>query len=164
MDQVMTLTVMRRIKFNAGHRLLSHEGKCAQFHGHNYVADIYVTGNETDNVGRVIDFSQLKAIFKGWIDKHWDHGFLLCERDANGINAIRQIEPTKYYILPYNPTAENMARYLLEQVCPDLLAPFGVRAVTVAIWETEEACAFATTQSENPQIVTDYKAECSLEL
>jgi len=160
----MTLNVMRRIKFNAGHRLLGHEGKCAQFHGHNYVADIYVTGAETDDVGRVIDFAQLKAVFKGWIDENWDHGFLLFEQDENGINAIRQVEPTKYYILPYNPTAENMARYLLEQVCPELLAPFGVQAMTVAIWETEESCAIATTDSENPQTLTSYKAEYSLEL
>lgn len=139
----MSMTIMRRIKFCAGHRLYRHESKCAFFHGHNYVADFYVTGDEMDAVGRVIDFGELKRAFKGWIDEHWDHGFLLCEEDDNGINAIKQVEPSKYYIMPYNPTAENMARYLLEEVSPKLLDPLGVSASKVVIWETEESFAEA---------------------
>ena len=140
----MSMTIMRRIKFCAGHRLHRHESKCAFFHGHNYVADFYVTGDEMDAVGRVIDFGELKRAFKGWIDEHWDHGFLLCEEDDNGIHAIKQVEPSKYYIMPYNPTAENMARYLLEEVSPKLLDPLGVSASKVVIWETEESFAEAS--------------------
>lgn len=140
----MNVTVMRRIRFNAGHRLLGHEGKCANFHGHNYVADVFVSGTSVDSVGRLIDFARLKDLLKGWVDEHWDHGFILGEADANGIAAIRMVEPTKYFLLPDNPTAENMARYLLETVCPLLLAPFDVEAVRVDLWETEETCAIVT--------------------
>ena len=118
----MSLTIMRRVKFCAGHRLHHHGGKCEFFHGHNYVADFYVTAQETDDVGRVIDFADLKRLFKGWLDEHWDHGFILNEADENGIQAIKQVEPSKYYVLPNNPTAENMAQYLLTEVCPQLLA------------------------------------------
>jgi 6-pyruvoyltetrahydropterin/6-carboxytetrahydropterin synthase len=89
----MGLTIMRRIKFCAGHRLRNHGGKCEFFHGHNYVADFYVSGNEVDDVGRVIDFADLKQRFKGWLDEHWDHGFILCREDENGISAIRQVKP-----------------------------------------------------------------------
>ena len=81
----MALTIMRRIKFCAGHRLHRHGGKCEFFHGHNYTADFYVTAQETDDVGRVIDFADLKRLFKGWLDEHWDHGFVLNESDENGI-------------------------------------------------------------------------------
>ncbi len=148
----MNVTVKRRIRFNAGHRLLGHEGKCANFHGHNYVADFYVTtsgddASQVDNVGRVIDFAELKALLKGWIDTHWDHGFLLSRDDDNGIAAIRSVEPSKLYILPGNPTAENMARYLLEEVCPGLLSPCGVEAVQIDLWETEETCAIVSKSS-----------------
>lgn len=143
----MCMTIMRRIKFCAGHRLFKHESKCAFFHGHNYTADFYVSGEEMDAVGRIIDFSQLKILFKGWLDEHWDHGFLLYEEDDNGINAIKQVVPCKYYIMPYNPTAENMARYLLEVVCPQLLGGLGVKASKVVIWETDEAFAEATLES-----------------
>jgi len=143
----MSLTIMRRIKFCAGHRLHRHGGKCEFFHGHNYVADFYVTGEETDSVGRVIDFSDLKQRFKGWIDEHWDHGFILNETDENGIAAARMVEPSKYYLMPYNPTAENMARHLLEEICPELLAGTNVRASKVVIWETDEAFAEASLDS-----------------
>ncbi|WP_417379839.1 6-pyruvoyl trahydropterin synthase family protein [Gimesia sp.] len=145
----MGMTIMRRIKFNAGHRLFRHEGKCQFFHGHNYVADFYVTGPDTDAVGRIIDFAHLKSLLKGWIDENWDHGFLLNIEDENGLNAIRMVEPTKYFVLPYNPTAENMARYLLDEVCPTLLNDLGVQAVKVVIWETEESCAEATVDQKD---------------
>lgn len=144
----MSLVIMRRIKFCAGHRLYKHGGKCEFFHGHNYVADFYVTADEVDSVGRVIDFADLKAKFKGWIDEQWDHGFLLSEQDENGINAIKQVVPCKYFIMPYNPTAENMARYLLDYVCPELLDQSNVRAVKVVIWETEEAFAEARVSGD----------------
>lgn len=143
----MSMTIMRRIKFCAGHRLYKHGGKCEFFHGHNYVADFYVTGDTVDSVGRVIDFAQLKTVFKGWIDEHWDHGFILAENDDNGINAIKQVEPCKYYVLPYNPTAENMARYLLENVSPQLMLQcngYEVQVTKVVIWETEDAFAEAS--------------------
>jgi 6-pyruvoyltetrahydropterin/6-carboxytetrahydropterin synthase len=142
----MSLTIMRRIRFCAGHRLYRHGGKCEFFHGHNYVAEFYVTGeatDATDAVGRVLDFADLKQRFKGWIDEHWDHGFLLHAEDENGIVAAQSVQPCKYYVLPYNPTAENLARYLLNEICPRLLAGTGVAASKVVIWETEEACAEA---------------------
>jgi 6-pyruvoyltetrahydropterin/6-carboxytetrahydropterin synthase len=143
----MSLTIMRRIKFCAGHRLLGHGGKCEFFHGHNYVAEFTIEGQETDQVGRVIDFAILKQFFKGWIDEHWDHGFVLNKADENGIAAAKMVQPCKYYLLPYNPTAENMARYLLETICPTLLADTPVRVVRVVIWETDEACAAVSTNA-----------------
>jgi 6-pyruvoyltetrahydropterin/6-carboxytetrahydropterin synthase len=54
------------------------------------------------------------------------------------------VEPTKYFVMPYNPTAENMARYLLEVVAPGVLSDLGVLARRVAVWETDESCAVAT--------------------
>ena len=80
----MQLTIMRRIKFCAGHRLFGHGGKCEHFHGHNYVADFFVTGDQVDSVGRVLDFADLKARVKGWIDEHWDHwdhSFLVFDKE-----------------------------------------------------------------------------------
>ena len=135
----MNLEIMRRIKFCAGHRLHQHGGKCEFFHGHNYIADFYVTSDNVDSVGRIIDFAELKSRFKGWLDDHWDHGFILNQDDQNGLEAIKLVVPSKYYVLPYNPTAENMARYLLEVVCPEVLSDTNVQATRVVIWETEEA-------------------------
>lgn len=149
----MSLTIMRRIKFCAGHRLYNHGGKCEFFHGHNYVADFYVTGDSVDSVGRLIDFAQLKKVFKTWIDEEWDHGFLLSQDDENGIHAIKQVVPSKYYVLPYNPTAENMARYLLDHVSPKLIDAcegYDVKVTKVVIWETEDSFAEANISSVIP--------------
>lgn len=142
----MPLTIMKRIRFCAGHRLFGHGGKCEFFHGHNYTAEFYVTSSEgdVDDVGRVIDFAHLKHLLKTWIDDNWDHSFLLNEADQNGVDAIRTVQPSRYYTLPYNPTAENMARYLLEEVCPPLLEETSATAVKVVIWETADSSAEAT--------------------
>ena len=140
----MSLTIMRRIKFCAGHRLFKHGGKCENFHGHNYVAEFFVTGDEVDEVGRVIDFSELKQRTKGWIDEHWDHAFLVFEQDTNAIQALEMVQPFRLFKMPYNPTAENMARYLLEEMCPMVLEGTGARATSVRIWETDESYAEAS--------------------
>jgi len=143
----MGMTIMRRIKFCAGHRLMNHGGPCEFFHGHNYSVEFFVQAAQTDSVGRIIDFSALKKAFKGWLDENWDHGFLLHQDDQNGIDAIKQVKPTKYFILPYNPTAENMAKYLLKVAGPDICKTFEGYDVTVSkviVWETDEAYAEAT--------------------
>ena len=142
----MTLELVRRISFCAGHRLLHHEGKCANFHGHNYVAEVHVRSESgtLDAVGRVIDFAEIKARLKGWIDEHWDHAFLLWDRDENGLAAIRATQPHKLFVMPANPTAEVMADYLLREVAPKVLAGLGVVCDRVALWETPESCAIAT--------------------
>lgn len=139
----MSLTIMRRIKFCAGHRLFQHKGKCEHFHGHNYVAEFFVTGQTVDAVGRVLDFAELKARVKGWIDQHWDHSFIVYQADTNARQALELVKPMRMFLLPYNPTAENMARYLLEEVCPEVLLGCGARAVRVRVWETEESFAEA---------------------
>ena len=140
----MNVTIMRQVKFCAGHRLVGHEGKCANLHGHNYLAQIFVTGAEFDNVGRVVDFSVINKLFKGWIDEHWDHGILVWDEDTPLLDALTHLEPSKIYCLPYNPTAENIAKYLLTEVGPKLVEKidgYDVQLSKVIVWETENACA-----------------------
>ena len=91
------LSLIRQLKFCAGHRLYQHESKCAFFHGHNYRVDIEVVGQgggtEVDAVGRVVDFSQIKQRMLGWLDAHWDHAFIVFEQDENALAAVRMVEP-----------------------------------------------------------------------
>ena len=55
--------------------------------------------------------------------------------------------------MPYNPTAENMALYLLKEVCPGLLAGTGARATGVRIWETDDSFAEAKIDGESGETV-----------
>jgi 6-pyruvoyltetrahydropterin/6-carboxytetrahydropterin synthase len=144
----MSLTIMRRIKFCAGHRLYKHGGKCEHFHGHNYVADFFLSGESQDSVGRVVDFATVKAKCKGWLDQHWDHSFLVFEDDKNAIAALSQVQPCRMFLLPYNPTAENMAKYLLEVASPSLFGDGEGKVVRVRIWETDESYAEAALSQD----------------
>ena len=135
---------MRRFAFCAGHRLVGPEGKCRNLHGHNYIAEVYVTCPEQDALGRIIDFKQLKERCKNWIDENWDHAFVLWEKDDNGIAAIRSSEPHRLFLLPTNPTAENMASYLLTEACPKILSDTNATAFRIRLWESEETFAEAT--------------------
>ncbi|MEL6897935.1 MAG: 6-carboxytetrahydropterin synthase [Planctomycetota bacterium] len=144
----MSLTIMRRLRFCAGHRLIRHGGKCEHFHGHNYVADFFVQGDDQDDVGRVIDFSVLKNRVKGWLDEHWDHAFLISHEDDNARQALEMVTPTRFFVLPYNPTAENMAKYLLEHASPVALEGTGATVVRVRIWETEDSYAEASLETD----------------
>jgi 6-pyruvoyltetrahydropterin/6-carboxytetrahydropterin synthase len=63
-------------------------------------------------------------------------------------------------VLPWNPTAENMARYLLEVVAPNVLGDLGVVARRVAVWETDEACAVATLVGEPARVPPLAAAVC----
>jgi 6-pyruvoyltetrahydropterin/6-carboxytetrahydropterin synthase len=129
-----------------GHRVLGHEGRCRNLHGHNYVARLTAEADALDAVGRVVDFSVLKAV-GGWIEQNWDHGFLLHKDDpllslwGSGF----PLEMHKFYRMGENPTAENIARYLLEEVCVTLFGGGqGFRVVRVVVEETENCSAEAT--------------------
>jgi 6-pyruvoyltetrahydropterin/6-carboxytetrahydropterin synthase len=128
----MNISIARIIEFDAGHRLWKHESKCANMHGHRYRIEVHVSADELDSVGRVIDFSVIKEVLGGWIDKNWDHGFLYsCEDDdCSRIFGSSYIGPGsselgKYYVMPYNPTAENIGFYLLDEIIPDLFVEYG---------------------------------------
>lgn len=138
------ITCTRRIQFCAGHRVLRHESKCAHVHGHNYVIHVTAIGidQELDGIGRVVDFSVLKERIGGWIDHHWDHGFLAYSEDHDVIDAIEKLGH-KLYVMPHNPTAENIGRELL-RIAPELLEDVGVRLMRVLVQETENCSAEVT--------------------
>jgi len=132
---------MRRFTFCAGHRLLGHEGKCQNLHGHNYVLEVFVTGQEQDAIGRILDFKLLKQHVKDWLDDHWDHTFILWKDDENALAAVRFCQLHRIYELAHNPTAENMAIHFLKDICPQILKGTGATAYKVRLWESEETCA-----------------------
>lgn len=137
-------TIVRTFSFSAGHRLWGHEGKCVHIHGHNYVVEFHATAEQLDTVGRVIDFSVLKDRLGGWIETHWDHGFICFKDDREAREALSAIPGQKLFILDVNPTAENLARHLLNVVGPQQLAGTGVRLVRVVLSETESCRAEVT--------------------
>lgn len=138
------MLITRRIQFCAGHRLINHEGPCRNLHGHNYVAlfSAQAVSGDLDHVGRVVDFSVLKERMGGWIDRHWDHKFLLCKDDLAMIRFCGE-QGFPVYSMTSNPTAEVMAEHLLREAAPGQMQGTGVRIVSVKLWETENCFAEA---------------------
>lgn len=134
-------TVIRRVRFSAGHRVWGHEHECANIHGHNYVVFFHATADQLDDVGRVIDFRVLQARLGGWINANWDHAFLCHRDDEQARAAMAQLPGQRVYLLDCNPTAENLAYYLLHVVGPRELEGTGVRVTRVVLWETENCYA-----------------------
>lgn len=132
----------RKIHFCSGHRVLNHESKCANAHGHNYVLWVYAEGDTLDSIGRVIDFSVLKERIGSWIDEYWDHTFLINIEDHEMMN-IKDVLVKNKTVFPcsFNPTAENMATYLLHNIIPSLMEGTGVVVTKVVLYETENCFA-----------------------
>lgn len=132
------ITATRYHDFSAGHRVAGHEGKCRFFHGHNYRVHFTISGG-LDNLGRVIDFGVIKSLLCEWLEDNWDHRFLMWKKDPH-LPLLPHIFTESLVIVPFNPTAENMAKYLLERIGPDLL-PEHVTLIKVRIDETRKCSA-----------------------
>lgn len=130
------ITCTRRIEFDAAHRLLQHEGKCKNLHGHSYALEATFEGSGLDALGRVVDFAVIKEKLGAWIDANWDHTVILSDKDRSLGEAVSRETGQSIFYLPANPTAEQMALYLLEQVCPKLFKDAGIACISVVLRET----------------------------
>lgn len=144
------LSAVRYHDIDAGHRVAGHENKCAQLHGHSYRVHFHCSADALDNVGRVIDFSVIKSHLCNWLEENWDHHFLVWERDrdmqalvSSAIAGGDALLPLSIVYVPFNPTAENMARHLLKIVGPRQLQGTHVTLVKVVVEETRKCSASA---------------------
>lgn len=161
----------REHTISCGHRVAGHESKCANLHGHNYTIEITMDG-ELDDLGRVLDFGVMKELFVGYLEYEWDHKFLFWENDpllnADNTHLLKRVEKDGRFdgrfveitpwwselpgivLVPFNPTAENMAEYLLNTAFPKLLLNARItsaRVVKVTVHETPKCSATAINTS-----------------
>ncbi len=131
--------ITRRLEFDAGHRLLRHESKCRNVHGHRYAVELTCEAEALDAVGRVIDFGVVKAVVGGWIDEHLDHGYI-GEADDPILEAARKVG-SKVHSVSFPPTAEHLARYLFDVASNLLGGSYKIRVVRVRLYETPNGWA-----------------------
>ncbi|HVO58609.1 MAG TPA: 6-carboxytetrahydropterin synthase QueD [Dongiaceae bacterium] len=111
--------------FSSGHALRGYRGKCENVHGHNYRVQITLTGPELNDIGLLVDFTDLKKVLRAII-AGLDHQFL------NDLEAFRTV----------NPSAENLAKYFYDETCRQLTGlPAGAAISDVTVWETETSHA-----------------------
>lgn len=136
-----TTSCTRKIEFDAAHRVMEHESKCRMLHGHRYVIEATFEAQALDVIGRVVDFGVIKQKLGAWIDDNWDHNTILHTKDELLGKHIQQVTAQPVFYLPNNPTAENMAAYLLKEICPVLFKEAGLQCVKIKLWETPNCYA-----------------------
>ncbi len=130
------ITCTRRIEFDAAHRLLNHESKCKMLHGHRYALEATFAAKELDNLGRVIDFGTVREVLGSWIDNNLDHNTILSIKDKKLGEKIASETGQKIYYIKENPTAENIAKHIFEEICPKLFNKKSVKCVAIKLYET----------------------------
>lgn len=119
-----------------GHRVVGHEGKCRNLHGHNYRFHFTIRALKLDEVGRVIDFSVIKQKLCMWLEENWDHRMLIWFEDPL-LEQLRELDRTVTPV-PFNPTAENIAKHIVEVIAPMQLVDTGAELVKLKIEETRK--------------------------
>ncbi|MEQ1885808.1 MAG: 6-carboxytetrahydropterin synthase QueD [Bryobacteraceae bacterium] len=105
--------------FASAHALRNYKGKCENVHGHNWKVHVVIEGEKLDDAGLLIDFLDVKRMMCEVIDR-LDHQHL---NDVPPFDVL-------------NPSAENIAKYLYEEIGKGLAAaPVSVQLVKV--WETD---------------------------
>lgn len=130
----MKTAVIRRAHFNAAHRLHNPDwsdekndqvfGKCnnPNFHGHNYVLYVKVTGETDPETGYVIDMKVLSDLIKNEVEDRFDHKNL--NLDTQEFKTI-------------NPTAENIAKVIYDLLNAQLGDKYELK---ITLYETERNC------------------------
>jgi 6-pyruvoyltetrahydropterin/6-carboxytetrahydropterin synthase len=97
------MDILKEFTIEAAHRLpnVSPGHKCGRLHGHSFRIEIHVSGPVDPAMGWVIDFAEIKSAFKP-VEEAIDHRFL---NDVPGLE---------------NPTSENLARWIWEQLAAAL--------------------------------------------
>lgn len=131
----MKTTAIRYHDFTMGHTVTNHESGCRHLHGHNYRIHFEIKA-DLDELGRVLDFSVMKKLLCDWIENTWDHKFLIWKDDPR-LDALLEIDEESFIVVPFNPTAENIAAYFLNEVAPKLL-PENVELISVKLEETRK--------------------------
>ena len=145
----MKIIAKRYHDFSCGHTVTGHKafdeqgkevekkGPCSGLHGHNYRVTFHVEAEELDDVGRVLDFSVIKAKLCQWVEDNWDHKFLINKEDPR-TRYLQSTDPDSLVVCNFNPTAENMALFLLNNIGPGVLQDTNARLVKVELSETRK--------------------------
>ncbi|MEH6996188.1 6-carboxytetrahydropterin synthase QueD [Neobacillus drentensis] len=122
--------VSKEFTFDAAHHLHCYEGKCKNLHGHTYKVIFGISGY-VDDRGLMMDFGDIKEIWKNEIEIHLDHRYL------------------NETLPPMNTTAENIVVWIYEKMKEALAKEenkdqfLGARVEFVRLFETPTSYAEA---------------------
>ena len=113
-------------EFSSAHILHGHPGNCKRMHGHNWLVEAEVQGDNTNEIGMVIDFKDIKNNLKEIISM-LDHQFL------------NDLEP----FINENPTAENISKYIYKELSNNINTDT-IKVSKIKLWETNNSAVTYT--------------------
>ena len=145
----MVTTIRRFVETDTGHRVPNHKSKCRHFHGHRYrfeaeIEGDVVTDRGVSDEGMLIDFSDVSVILTKYVHDIIDHAFVVYDGDEEGRAALSLLKNDhRTYVVPFIPTAENLAKWAFEQVKPHIKSSYGnkLRLVAMHVRETPKSWA-----------------------
>ena len=127
----MVTRIRRWVETDTGHRVLNHKSKCRHMHGHRYrweaeLEGDVVTEEGSSEEGMLMDFSDVSAILNHYVHDVVDHAFIVYEGDKEALVALSHIgDEHRTLIVPFIPTAENLAKWAFEKVEPHISSTYG---------------------------------------
>jgi len=131
------MKVSKEYKWEMAHRLMFHEGKCNNLHGHSYKAKVELNGTMDEN-GMVLDFFIIDSIMAKIIDV-LDHSFIVYKKDVKLLTLLNELN-FKHVVFETECTAENLVLYFLQKI-KNYGLPNNIKSVKVAVYETDDAYA-----------------------
>ena len=128
------MKIAKEFRWEMGHRLPDHFGKCKNIHGHSYKMLVEFSG-ELDKSGMIIDYYDVKKIINPVIEK-LDHAFMVNKNDKVVLDFLEKMD-SKRVVVDFESTAENICKYLLNEVSKTSL-PENVKEIKIRVQETTE--------------------------
>lgn len=110
--------IAKKFRFEAGHQLIHHDGRCSEPHGHSYQFivtlrnDVLISSGPKKNM--VLDFFDISDIVKPMIEKYLDHKWLNDTLESD------------------SPTAEYIAKWIFDHLDSKIEALY-----SISLFETE---------------------------
>lgn len=150
------VTIIRRfVETDTGHRVPNHKSKCKHIHGHRYRWEAEIEGdvileNGVSDEGMVMDFADISEILKKNIHDLVDHAFIVYEMDEKALEALSVLEEShRTVIVPFIPTAENLARWAFEIIEPKIVSKYEQKLRLAAFHVRETPKSWATWRKDH---------------
>jgi 6-pyruvoyltetrahydropterin/6-carboxytetrahydropterin synthase len=134
------MKIAKEFRWEMGHRLPEHFGKCKNIHGHSYQMLVEVEG-ETNELGMVMDYYDVKKVINPIIEE-LDHSFMVNAGDTEVIKFLEKMD-SKRVVVNFQSTVENICLYIITKL-KSVEFPANVKSVRVRIAETHDDFAEET--------------------
>ena len=132
------MKITKEFRWEMGHRLPFHSSGCENVHGHSYKLIVAVMG-EPNEKGMIVDYQEISDVVKPVIDQ-LDHSFL-CQENDEAMKEFLVSENQKMVLVPFHSTAENIVKWLADQLAPIFKGRKNVSSLVLKLHETEKTSA-----------------------